>query len=195
MKRRGWFVIPGEQDGDRTVSQQMRGLGPLVERVRGARVVDFGCAEGLIDKALLDHGAAHVRGYEVVADHIVVANRVCAAYRQEPPQAHFIVRNLNETAAICGDGTAWDEALMLAVLHKLKRPADFLVQVIAQFAPRRLVIRTAKATPGYVDDSRADKGHRVVKLLEFLPSCGYAFKEKQDGPFDEWTGYFEKEEH
>jgi predicted rRNA methylase YqxC with S4 and FtsJ domains len=187
-ERRGWFIIPGVQTGDRTVKQQMLGLGPLVEQVKGKRVVDFGCAEGLVEKALLDHGAHSVLGFEVVAGHVPVAERVCADYRQEPCRAEFRVQDLNVTGDVKGDGTAWDVALMLAVLHKLRMPHVFLDHAVREFRPQLLVIRTAGATPGYVKDQRG-KNHRV-DLIPFLAERGYTLREHLPGPFDEWTGYF-----
>lgn len=188
--RRGWFEIPGLQRGDRTVKQQLRGLGRLVAMARGKRIVDFGCAEGLIDKELLDNGAAYVRGYEVIAEHLDVANRVCADYAGSPERFEFCHQNLNDFAALSGGGQRWDIAVMLAILHKLKRPDDFLDTVVREFAPQHLVIRTAGRTPGYVKDERGD--NRTVQLLPFLAERGYAFEERRDGPFDEWTGYFSR---
>jgi len=188
--RKGWFKIHGVQDGDRTLEQQLRGLAPLVYNISGKSVVDFGCAEGLIAKHLLECGAKSVVGFEIVEDHVVEAKRQCADFMHSPPMAVFHCRDLHDYVGIESMIKApVDVVLMLALLHKLREPSDFLAYVVEKLAPRELVIKTAGATPGYVMHPRSkDRRFDLVKLLR----GEYDLVDRTDGPLDEWTGYFKR---
>ena len=70
----GWFSTHG-RDGDRTIDQQLLGLDPLFDEVKGKTVLDIGCAEGLISLHLCTKfKAKSVHGVEIIASHVAVAN-------------------------------------------------------------------------------------------------------------------------
>jgi predicted RNA methylase len=178
---KGWFKIPGVQDGDRTIAEQLKGLGRLLDEVAGQTVLDLGCAEGLIANALLERGAARVFGVEIVAAAVETARRFCDS-------GDFICYDLNapDVAQVVA-ARKTDVVIMLAILHKLRDPFRLLDAVIAN-EPKLVVIRTATATPGYVRDSRS--GNVKFDVSKRLTKAGYVLEHVDVGHFDEWVGYF-----
>lgn len=175
--RRGWFAIPGVQDGDRTPAQQLKGLDYAFACCDDARVLDLGCAEGVIAREALNYGAASVHGVEVVLMHVAVAKRVC-------PGATFQVGDLNDEAVIAGLPHC-DVIFALAILHKLRRPEN-LMRRIAQLGASLIVVRTPAATPDAVIDARS--GMREVSISGNL--SGYRLSHTDSGHFAEWVGYY-----
>lgn len=183
--RKGWFRIPGIQDGDRTVEEQMKGLGSLQAGVRGARVLDLGCAEGLVLRRLLEAGASFGFGVDIVQAHIEEALRQCRGLN-----ARFFIHDLNDTSWLRAAGQ-FDVVLMLAILHKLRSPLSVIKTVVETASPRVIVLRTPCATPGFVLDSRSGLVHHDIRGA--LGRCGYRLTEICSGHFDEWTGYFDRD--
>lgn len=186
---KGWFKIPGVQDGDRTIDQQMQGLAPLIGEVAGRSVLDLGCAEGLVGMELAEkHEASFVDGLTYVAFEAAVGQALAMS-----KGLNVTVRrcDLNKLPAWLAEGNPiedeYDIVLMLAILHKLKRPTDLLDFAVSR-KPVLIVIRTAEATPGYVDDARSE--HRRVDVVAEMKARGYMLQTQQPGPFTEWTGYF-----
>lgn len=180
---KGWFRIPGVQDGDRTLEQQLKGLDDLLREVKGCSVLDLGCAEGLIARSLLDAGARHVAGLDILPAHVDEARRQCAGRK-----ASFGVQDLDRLELGTSDGEEGmvDIVLMLAILHKLRDPLR-LVREIKEVFPRLIVIRMPAATPGYVQDRRSGNV-RFDVVAELQPE--YALRQVEKGHFDEWIGYF-----
>lgn len=190
-QKKGWFKIPGIQDGDRTIEQQMKGLDRLCAEAPGKTVLDLGCAEGLVGMRLLtQHEAAAVTGLSLVKSEIKVGQRL-AADQGLAMQLYCV--NLNEVEAWHAEnagnlGAQFDVLLMMAILHKLKEPLQFLTFVVNTFSPAMLVIRTAEATPGYVQDARS--GDRRFDIIAHLEQLGFKLDSVATGSFKEWTGYF-----
>src|SRR3990167_5651067 len=110
--RRGWFAIPGEQEGDRTVAEQMEGLRYAIRECRNKTVLDLGCAEGLISQAFARAGAV-VHGVDVVPENIEVARRISQGIT-------FDTAGLGDL--LVGRQREYDIVLALSVLHKLVYP-------------------------------------------------------------------------
>lgn len=178
--REGWFEIPGVQRGHRLLTDQLKGLGPLLDHVREhrGRVCELGCAEGLILKVCADAGARDIAGLEVSAQAVEEANRQL--------QGAIVKRHdLNEDFTWPIDA---DVVLMLAILHKLRDPGR-LVQKVLEHQPGLIVIRLPKETPGFVKDRRS--GGKPIMVGEHITRNGYELSRVERGHFDEWTGYFE----
>lgn len=127
MTSHGWFEITGVQTGERTLSEQVVGLDLLLAEVPGARVLDVGCAEGLIGKWLLDHGAASVHGLEGHAPYIETGRTLFGN------AIRFDQADLNDVetwAKMLAD--TYDIVLALNILQKLTDPARALRELAAR---------------------------------------------------------------
>jgi 2-polyprenyl-3-methyl-5-hydroxy-6-metoxy-1,4-benzoquinol methylase len=71
--KQGWFRIPGEVDGPRTLKEQMLGLGPALAEANGKTVCDLGTAEGLIALEFAKAGAASIYGCDYNAEMVETA--------------------------------------------------------------------------------------------------------------------------
>jgi SAM-dependent methyltransferase len=171
--RKGWFKLP-DQDGDRTVEEQMVGLETI--DWRGRRVVDFGCAEGAISAVAHESGAERVLGLDVVAEHIVRAKSMGL------PNAAF--GRINLDAYTLPDD--YDIALMLAVLHKLCNPTDFLERNLPRINTL-CVVRLPPTGPVIIDDR---SGRRPHDILVPFHNDGWELMRAARGSRDEWMGYF-----
>lgn len=194
-----WFTIPGVQDGDRTLDQQLKGLEPLLAEIRagvprgpewdGRRkpsVLDLGCAEGLISRTCMEAGAQRVMGMD---SNLVFIERALSL-GLDPHFATFILQDLNESPDADDLACCWsDIVLMLAVAHKMRDPAKF-IREWAQFASGLLVIRLPASTPGFVKDERS--GFVVFDITGELQALGFKLERVEKGHFDEWTGYFRR---
>lgn len=183
--RKGWFVIPGVQMGDRTLEQQLQGLGPFMAGVQGKTVLDLGCAEGLVLRHLVAQcGAKSGTGVEIVPEHVEEARRQC-----EGLPIGFHCHDLNDTAWV-KDFEHPDVVLMLAILHKLRNPKALLKVVTRVLRPECIVLRTAGSTPGFVLDARSGMIH--FDVLGYMGVAGYHLERITDGPFKEWTGVYRR---
>lgn len=137
---KGWFRIDGVQNGDRTAEEQLLGLETIAAEFAGARVLDIGCAEGLIGRHCVDAwGAALVHGVTLPAYEIEEARRQCAGRPME-----FFCADLRSPSA-CQLLEArllpsYEVVLLLSVLHKVRAPMRLLEWAL-RFASRTVVIR------------------------------------------------------
>jgi SAM-dependent methyltransferase len=183
---KGWFKIAGVQDGDRTLEQQMLGLAPALEDVKGRTVLDLGCAEGLVGREFLKAGASDYFGIEIVTANAEEARRQLSDFEQ----AVIANDNLDHHIAVNGVPAAKynaDIVLSLAILHKLRDPAR-AIRFIGEVTTIRAVIRTAERTPGYVQDVRS--GDKRFEIVGPLKEAGLVLDRVETGPFNEWTGHF-----
>ena len=176
---KGWFHTP-DRPGDRTLIQQLTGLDPLLERVKGCTVLDVGCAEGLISMHLADHGATSTYGIEIVDGHVHVARelrgrRIC----------NFDVEDANHYKPM----HRYDIVLMLAVLHKLRDPTAACRRFAA--AARELVVirLPPKHAPKIIDERSGNVPHDIGATMH---REGFVLAEVTTGHLDEWTGFFER---
>lgn len=115
-RRKGWFAIPGLQDGDRSLEDQMIAVRPALAEAKGKTVLDLGCAEGLIGREFARAGALYVLGVEGLPEHVEVARGVCRGLPME-----FRIEDLNEFT-LKKLGRRFDIVLSLGIMHKLTNP-------------------------------------------------------------------------
>lgn len=191
--RKGWFKIPGVQDGDRTLEQQLKGLGPMLNEVSGKRVLEYGCAEGLILVECLRRGAAEAFGIEMVLEAVFEAMRQLTRAGGNP-RANCGVCNvdLDRDPDPHGASLGADIVLMLAILHKLKDPLDPVTCLLSngRTHPNLIVLRTPAKTPGFVQDPRS--GMKRYEVSDTIIRRGYRLERVERGHEDEWTGYFRR---
>lgn len=193
--RKGWFRIPGVQDGDRTIEMQLKGLKWALDEARGKTVLDLGCAEGLISCEFAKAGAKSVLGYEIVYEHVKVAQGLAAVLPHGVEHPRFLHGDVAQVAAqgLAAPEGVWqyDIVLALAILHKLREPKPAVRYVIE--ATRDLaVVRTAGATPGYISDPRS--GNRVYPVKAAFLANGFVLERETQGHYNEWMGYFRRKE-
>lgn len=177
---KGWFVIPGLQDGDRTIEQQLLGLDALIAEAPGKAMVFLGCAEGLIERTMAERGARRVHGVDSNPQFVRVGREMLKACGGTIEQHDL---NLPWQPPF-----APDIVCALAVLHKLRAPLE-LVDRIKDWQPRLVVVRLPARTPGYVLDARSGNVKFDV-VARLRPQ--YDLERVARGWEDEWTGYFRR---
>jgi SAM-dependent methyltransferase len=167
--RKGWFEIPGIQRGDRTLAEQMLGLDFDVSR---RKVLDLGCAEGLIAIEMRKRGATVVHGVEYNEQ---IFKRALALARGG---VEFFRHNLNDglPAQLLPQ---YDVVLMLAILHKLATP-DIALRRFVVFARERAVIRLPLGSAGRIVGKHYP--HEPCNVNETMPDCGFRLERCANGP-------------
>lgn len=120
MKRKGWFKIPGVQDGDRTLEEQIEAIRPALDEVRGKVVLDMGCAEGLIGREFARAGAARVHGIDSVEAHIAAARQQCAELPMTFQSGDL--QKISREALAAQSFERFDFVLALGICHKFRFP-------------------------------------------------------------------------
>lgn len=182
MNRKGWFRT-SDRDGDRTIDEQMQGLEPLVAEIKGKRVLDFGCAEGLIGMELVKAGAATVSGFDSVVHSIEYGKQLASS---EKIDIALQVANLNDYD-VSGLAVA-DVVLMLAILHKLQDPSKF-ARAAAALCSDLMVVRLPPSGPVIRDQRSMYVAHDILKVLN---QAGLTLESKPDTVNGEWLGYFRR---
>lgn len=90
------------------LAQQLIGLEPLWENLRGKTLLDVGCAEGLISLECMKHGAK-VEGLEIRSSAVKEAQAIGVNCLEADVQHYQLERH-------------YDIVLMLGILHKLADP-------------------------------------------------------------------------
>lgn len=174
----GWFTVNKRHLGDRTLEQQLTGLGPLVAGIKGKTVLDVGAAEGLISIHLVDHGAIAAHGVEIVPTHVKVANKL-----RKDRACLFEVGDANTWAP----KRQYDVVILLALLHKLKNPAEACMRFAA--AARETVVIRLPPTGPVIIDERSES--QPFDIGECMRHAGFELGLNGPlGPFDEWMGYY-----
>lgn len=181
---RGWFDRPGIR-GDRTLAQQLTGLGQVIKAAPGRTVLDLGCAEGLIGLELMSAGASRLDGIDLVHNRVVAAGRNAEA--AEFP-ARFWCQDLNEFADEPPADLAprYDIVLVLSIAHKLARPARFLA-VAGGRCGDLLAVRLPAPV---IEDRRSNFVPVDVPFL--LDAQGFDLEATPAGSFGEWIGIFRR---
>ena len=182
MRTHGWFVTPG-RPGDRTLTQQMRGLSYMFDEVAGKSVLDVGCAEGLISMEAATRGARAVDGVEIVPGHLEIANQL--ANERGLTVCSFIQAD----ADLFHPSGPYDIVLLLALLHKLQEPA----RAAARFAAAcndLCVIRLSPNGTETITDARTN--NKPFDIGAVMRGAGFVVERKELGPFDEVVWYYRR---
>lgn len=180
----GWFAIPGVQDGDRTIDEQLLGLDRLLEMMPGKSILDLGCAEGAISRVCADRGAAIVLGVDYNLPFVETARKIYGDRRE----LSFCHADLNKGPEACGLAAAEaDIVLMLAILHKLKEPAAGLRQW-ARLAREWIVVRLPIGSEGEFGAKHYPESRCDIRVE--LPALGFTLDHEEAGPRGELVHYW-----
>jgi 2-polyprenyl-3-methyl-5-hydroxy-6-metoxy-1,4-benzoquinol methylase len=180
--RHGWFVIPGVQNGDRTLEEQRLGVEKAIAQCMNKTVLDLGCAEGLLSREFAMAGAKFVHGMDALGDHLVVAQDVCCHYHT----ISFEQVDLNAPPAL---RRQYDIVLALGVMHKLHEP-EIGLRFAAQSSLDLLLVRMTKYTPRFLT-SKFKKANSV-DVSEFLSGEGFDLESVEPGPRAETVHYYRR---
>jgi SAM-dependent methyltransferase len=164
--RSGWFRISGRQDGFRSLTEQMAGIGPALDS-KGKTVLDLGCAEGLIALEFM-RGGAVVHGVEFNRQLLEVALDLGV------PAWYF---DLNEGLPE-GCFAQYDIVLLLAIVHKLLDPAQKLRE-FSRLARERVVIRLPLGSDGKF---RSKYSEMPCDVQLIMPAEGFRLEQTLPGP-------------
>lgn len=183
---KGWFAIPGVQEGDRTLAEQLLGLAPALAEARGKRVLDLGSAEGLIAIEFARAGAS-VTGIEFNPPLYGVAlterDKLADPLRS---RLEFICADLSDVAA--GAPIACDVCLALAIVHKMPRPRAFL-KWIAACTSSLVVVRLPTGSKGRFITKHHGAGCDVNVEM---PALGFRLERTEQGPRTELVQYWRR---
>lgn len=176
----GWFVTP-DRPGDRTLEQQMTGLGPLLAEVEGKTLLDVGCAEGLISIECARAGAASTFGFDYFEWHLPISESLAQGL-----PCKFARLDANEW----NPPEQYDIVLLLAVLHKLKDPTA-ACEKFAGAARDLCVIRLSPDGTEIIKDGRSrNVPHDIGRTMRYL---GFAAERSELGPLGEVTWYYRRQ--
>lgn len=183
--RKGWFRIPGKQEGDRTLQEQMLGIGPALAEAKDCTVADYGCAEGLIAVEFVKAGAKAVYACDFNPRLIRVAKRVVGTKVQleQVDLRHRIGRDNSH-----GQVQRFDIVLALAIIHKMHSP-ELAARFFAGAAGRLLVVRLPRGSTGVV---QSKYGASTCDLNALMPSLGFRLERMLPGPCDEFVQYWRR---
>lgn len=186
MPRKGWFSIPGVQQGDRTLREQMMGLASALEEARGKTVCDLGTAEGLIALEFARAGATSVYGCDYNQALLNTAEEEMARHPHLP--VRFEYKDIAQ-AIEQGWSHQADIVLALAILHKLPDPAAG-VKLCAAMARDLIVLRLPKGSTGIIRSKHVRTARCDVR--EILAAAGFKRERKEPGPRGEWVQYWRR---
>ena len=178
IKPAGWFDVPGEQTGERTLAEQMRGLEAALMLAKGKSVVDYGCAEGYIAREFVRAGARYVAGYDNNPQFI----RRAAAIGEG--SCYFEEVNLNNGVPV----KLSDIVLALAVIHKLRHPED-AAHAMARAAREWMIVRLPLGSRGQFTSKF---GGRTCDLPAVMTESGFALDAELVGPRNELVQYWKR---
>lgn len=181
----GWFDIPGEQKGDRTLDEQMLGLEPALAACTGKSVLDLGCAEGLITRQFLHRGAAAAIGVDSNVFFIATAR----LFQIDPQRERYLYQDLNEVNDEFRQAFEADIVLALALVHKLRDPARAL-NLFAAMARERMVIRLAAGSTGVI---RHKHGRAECDSRRVMSAHGFRLEHELAGPRGELVHHWVRE--
>lgn len=166
--------------GTRTLREQMRGVEPVLAEAAGKRVLDLGCAEGLISLEFARAGAAHVDGVDFNAEFIAAANKLKGKLpvRFEWKRVEELIQERRE----------YDIVLALAILHKLQDPAAAMRWIFFTGA-RLVVVRLPRDSKGTFET----KHHRTpCNVIAEMRRNSFALERTAPGPRGELVQHYRR---
>lgn len=171
--RKGWLKIPGVQDGDRTLEEQIVAVRPALTEAAGKTVLDLGCAEGLISLEFSKAGASYVLGIDCVEDHLRVARQQCDGHNVNFKKMHLFKVNPDTPAG-------FDIVLALGIVHKMQFP-ERLMRFAARSARELLLLRNSAASRNGIIRSKHYQ-ENFCDSRAILTEEGFALEKIVDGP-------------
>lgn len=183
--RKGWLIIPGVQDGDRTLDEQMTGVREALAEAPGKTILDLGCAEGLIGREFVLAGAVSCFGIDAIADHLTVARSQCEGLPMTFEQVDFNVLSKSDPIE------QFDIVLSLGVAHKLMYPGDG-IRYSAR-AARSLCLIRMSARPEAAEGILTSKhfGHKA-SVPKIMKKEGFTLDRTLMGPKEESVQYWRR---
>lgn len=171
--RHGWFVIPGKQTGDRTIEEQMEAVRPATLECQGKRVLDLGCAEGLVSIEFLKAGAHFVQGMEGLQAHVNVAHTLTLnlGSRINIKQVDLL------SPPIIEEHERFDIVLALGIIHKLHDPEVGLRWALAACKDLFLIRSGLRQIDGII----TSKHHNPPKSVDshaVMRECGFELEKE-----------------
>lgn len=180
---KGWFKIPGVRDGDRTIEEQMLGLGPALQECRGKTVLDLGCAEGVISREFARAGAK-VLAIELLKEHLAIARKLCKDFDVTFVQAH-----IDDYIKLKANTDKFDIVLALGIIHKMPDPNTCLIFAAKSAKDLVLFRAPAKATKGVVKSKFTSKTCDVPRVMT---SLGFVDEKIIEGTRNESVQYWRR---
>lgn len=178
-----WFAIPGEQNGRRSIDEQMTGLHPALAEVKGRTVFDMGCAEGMIAQEFARAGA-RVYAVDYRREMIETAQRVVEGVTFELVD----LRDAWKAASRAGKWRRFHIVLALAVVHKLddpKRGTEFVAESCDDLA----IFRLPLGSTGLI---RAKHGGASCDVNKVMQERGFRLEKTLKGPREELVCYWRR---
>lgn len=173
---KGWFAVPGVQEGEREMAERIAGLEVVKISARGKSILDLGCAEGLIgDWLVKEGGAASLLGLEKHPPYVEMARKLV-------PRGYFFVADFdlpdwNTNLAM------HDIVLALNIAHKLEKPEAFLGIVVA--LAKEIIALSLPAV--IINDPRS--GNVPLDVVEYLQLRGFNLIDRFDGSVHPTKGH------
>lgn len=189
---RGWISVPGiRENADRTLEEQMLGVTEALSEAPGKKVLDLGCAEGVIGLQFAKAGAVDVLGIESLEEHLAVARLACAGVSQ----MRFERAYLQDWIRDHPDPEQFDIVLALGIIHKLYEPGDGLRFACRSCRDLLLFRAPAKAWEGWVRAKHRENGkaeHGKVHVPTMMTDEGFVFERKIAGARGEAVEYWRR---
>jgi hypothetical protein len=160
----------------RTLQEQLQGLEPALAAAPGRTVLDLGCAEGLIAREFQKAGAVAVHGVE------------CNENLTRHSEVRIWRWNLNDGLPP-GLLRHYDIVLLLAIVHKLRKPGDKLAQYAA-LATERVVIRLPIGSTGMIRSKNFPD--ETCNCAEVMQGVGFVLEQTLPGPRGELVQHWVK---
>lgn len=185
--RKGWFAIPGEQEGDRTLEEQMTGLEPALLMARERSVLDLGCAEGLIALEFAAAGA-EVYGIELVDAEVAIARKLA---KERQLNARFDRGRVEDVLPRKPEEFSgpFDIVLCLSILNKLDPPEPYFA-ALGRWVKRGGLAILRLPAPVYVNTHVKEFEPRDARQM--MTAAGFGLEREASGPRGEWVSYWRR---
>lgn len=173
-----WFRINGV--GERALEEQMRGVTPLLAEAAGKRVLDLGCAEGLIAFEFARAGA-FVYACDFNAQLVETASRI-------KPKGLAIELEVKSVQNLVREKRSFDVVLALAILHKLAQPRACM-KWISGTGASLVAVRLPRNSTGFFRSK-----HRAVpcNVNKTMTRLGYRLDKALPGPRGELVQHWRR---